>query len=158
MQSIIRRPLRAAPLLAVPLALLVSLALFTAPAVAQTGTIQGRVTTAGSGDPVLGARVALVGTNVGTQTDDDGRFVLLNVPVGTQQLQVLLIGYAMGTLQLRVRPGVVTPATMELNTSVLRLDEIVVTGTAGQARRRQIPAVALTPPPAQPTSTIPAAP
>ena len=138
MQSIIRRPLRAAPLLAVPLALLVSLALFTAPAVAQTGTIEGRVTTASSGDPVQGARVALVGTNVGTQTDDDGRFVLLNVPVGTRRLQVLLIGYAMGTLQIRVRPGVVTPATIELNTSVLRLDEIVVTGTAGQARRRQI--------------------
>ena len=112
MQSIIRRPLRAAPLLAVPLALLVSLALFTAPAVAQTGTVQGRVTTSGDGDPVLGARVALVGTNIGTQTDDDGRFVLLNVPVGTQQIQVLLIGYAMGTLQLRVRPGVDCWCTM----------------------------------------------
>ncbi len=138
MQPIIRRPLRAAPFLATTLALLVSLALFTASAVAQTGTIEGRVTSAGSGDPVTGARVVLVGTNVGTQTDADGRFVLLNIPVGTQQLQVLLIGYAMGTLRVSVRAGVVTPATMELNTSVLRLDEIVVTGTAGQARRRQI--------------------
>ena len=128
---------RAAPIVAA-LALVVGLVLITAPAAAQTGTIEGRVTSAGSGDPVEGAQVAIVGTSIGTRTGADGRFVLLNVPAGTSQLQVLLIGYAMGTVRLNVRPGVITTANIELRTSVLRLDEIVVTGTAGQARRREI--------------------
>ena len=127
----------AAPIVAA-LALVAGLVLVTAPAAAQTGTIEGRVTAGASGDPVEGARVAIVGTSIGTRTGADGRFVLLNVPAGTSQLQVLLIGYTMGTVRLNVRPGVITTANIELSTSVLRLDEIVVTGTAGQARRREI--------------------
>ena len=111
---------------------------FAAPASAQTGTIEGRVTQGSTGEPLVGAQVAVVGTNIGGRTDDDGRFVLLNVPSGSTQLRVLLIGYAMGTLQLNVTAGSVTTANVQLSTSVLRLDEIVVTGTAGGARRREV--------------------
>ena len=108
---------RAAPIVAA-LALVMGLVLVTAPAAAQTGTIEGRVTAAASGDPVEGARVAIVGTSIGARTGADGRFVLLNVPAGTSQLQVLLIGYAMGTVRLNVQPGVITTANIELRTSV----------------------------------------
>ena len=111
---------------------------FAAPVSAQTGTIEGRVTQGSTGEPLIGAQVAVVGTNIGSRTDDDGRFVLLNVPSGSTQLRVLLIGYAMGTLRLNVTAGSVTTANVQLSTSVLRLDEIVVTGTAGGARRREV--------------------
>ena len=118
-------------------ALFAIMMVLSAPASAQTGTIEGRVTQR-SGEPLAGAQVALVGTNIGARTDDDGRFVLLNVPAGRTQIRVLLIGFTMGTIDLAVIAGSVTTANVELNTSVLRLDEIVVTGTAGQARRREV--------------------
>ena len=120
------------------LALVLGLVLTSAPAQAQTASVEGRVTTASTGDPVEGAQVSIVGTNVGTRTDADGRFVLLNVPAGNQQIRVLLIGYAMGSVTFTVRPGQTNTANIQMQASVLRLDEIVVTGTAGQARKREI--------------------
>ncbi len=128
---------RAAPSV-VGAAVFAMLMVLSAPASAQTGTIEGRVTQSRSGEPLIGAQVAVVGTNIGARTDDDGRFVLLNVPAGRTQIRVLLIGFTMGTVELGVTAGSVTTANVELNTSVLRLDEIVVTGTAGQARRREV--------------------
>ncbi|GBD33564.1 TonB-dependent receptor SusC [bacterium HR33] len=115
---------------------LAALVLAPAVALAQTGTVEGRVTAVGGG-PIAGAQVTVEGTNLGTRTDEDGRFTLL-VPAGTQTIRVLAIGYRVGTLQIRVVPGQTTTANLELNRSVLRLDEVVVTGTAGETRRREL--------------------
>jgi TonB-linked SusC/RagA family outer membrane protein len=119
-------------------ALAVGLALSAAPALAQTGTVEGRVTAAATGDPIAGAQVIMVGTNIGARTDADGRYVLLNVATGGQQVRAAAIGYAMMTVQFNVQAGIVNTADFQLNTSVLRLDEVVVTGTAGQARKREV--------------------
>jgi TonB-linked SusC/RagA family outer membrane protein len=107
------------------------------PAQAQTGTVQGQVTAASTGRAIEGARVSVVGTSIGTVTDADGMYVLLNVPPGSRQLQISAIGFSMGTLALDVTTGTTT-ANAEVTASVLRLDEVVVTGTAGQARRREV--------------------
>ena len=111
--------------------------LAAAPMEAQTGTVEGRVTAATSNRPIEGAQVTLVGTNLGTTTGQDGRYVLLNVPTGVQQLRIAAIGYTIGTIGITVTAGVNT-ADAALTTSVLRLDEVVVTGTAGSARKREI--------------------
>jgi hypothetical protein len=114
------------------------LALVVAPLAGQTGTVNGRVTVTGTGDPIVGAQVTLVGTNIGTETDANGEFILLNVPVGRQQIRVAQIGYRVGLLELNVQSGSITAETIQLTRTVLRLDEVVVTGTAGQARRREV--------------------
>ncbi len=115
-----------------------ALALFVPPALAQTGTVEGRVTVQGTGEPITRAEVRILNTDIGTQTNDDGEFVLLNVPVGRQQLRVAQIGYRMGLLELNVRPGINEAQEVQLGVTVLRLDEVVVTGTAGGARRREV--------------------
>lgn len=120
-------------------ALVVALgATLVAPALAraQTGTVEGRVTAQGGG-PLAGAQVTVEGTSIGTRTGDDGRFSLL-VPAGARSIRVLAIGYKVGTLQVNVVPGGTTTANLELTRSVLRLDEVVVTGTAGETRRREL--------------------
>ena len=115
------------------------LAALSAPMVAQqTGTVSGRVVAAGTNRPLQNAQVAVVGTNIGTQTGADGRYTLLNVPSGRTQIRVSAIGYAVGTVQLTVVAGQTATADVSLSTSVLRLDEVVVTGTAGAARKREI--------------------
>jgi TonB-linked SusC/RagA family outer membrane protein len=114
------------------------LALVVAPLAGQTGTVNGRVTVTGTGEAIVGASVMLVGTNIGTETDENGEFVLLNVPVGRQQIRVAQIGYRVGMLELNVQSGSITAEAIQLTRTVLRLDEVVVTGTAGQARRREV--------------------
>jgi TonB-linked SusC/RagA family outer membrane protein len=115
-----------------------AIAFFAPAALAQTGTVEGRVTVQGTGEPIANAEVRILNTNIGTTTNENGEFTLLNVPVGRQQLRVAQIGYRMGLLELNVRPGVSETQEIQLSVTVLRLDEVVVTGTAGQARRREV--------------------
>ena len=66
----------------------------TAAAQAQQASVTGRVTEAGSGTPISDAQVFIVGTNLGGLTNQDGRYLLRNVPTGTQQLRVIRVGYS----------------------------------------------------------------
>src|SRR2546427_7810962 len=105
---------------------------------AQTGTIEGKVTAVSSGEPIAGAEVAIPGINLGARTDADGSFKLLNVPVGLRELRILAIGYKVVTLRLTVSADSASTVTVQLAPSLLQLDAVVVTGTPGQARVREI--------------------
>ncbi|HEY3280201.1 MAG TPA: TonB-dependent receptor [Gemmatimonadales bacterium] len=108
------------------------------PLAAQTGTVEGAVTVAATGEPIAGAEVTVSGTNLGTRTGPDGRFSLLNVPEGFRDIRVLAIGYKVATLKVTILADQTTQANVALTTSVLQLDAVVVTGTAGQARVREV--------------------
>ncbi|HXI97484.1 MAG TPA: SusC/RagA family TonB-linked outer membrane protein, partial [Gemmatimonadaceae bacterium] len=105
---------------------LLLLVLFSASAFAQTRRVSGRVTVEGSGEPIVAASVNVVGTSVGTYTDDQGRFSL-NVPDGPTTLRVRRIGYTQKTLAV---PAGATDANIALARDVLQLETQVVTGTA----------------------------
>ncbi len=105
---------------------------------AQTGTIEGKVTSVTTGEPIVGAEVSLVGITIGTRTGPGGTFTLLNVPAGPRELRVLAIGFKVATAHLVVLPDQSTTTTLQLAPSVLQLDAIIVTGTPGQARVREV--------------------
>jgi TonB-dependent starch-binding outer membrane protein SusC len=119
-------------------AITVGLSFGARPLAAQAGTVQGAVTAATTREPIVGAEVTVGGTNLGTRTGADGRFTLLNVPEGSREIRVLAIGYRVATLQITVAADQTTPANVALTTSLLQLDAVVVTGTAGQARVREV--------------------
>src|SRR5216117_4599220 len=119
-------------------AILLGLSLGVRPLAAQTGTVEGTVKAAVTGQPVAGAEVTIGGANIGTRTGTDGRFSLLNVPAGPREIRVLAIGYKLGTLRVTVTADQTTPADVALTASILQLDAVVVTGTAGQARVREV--------------------
>ena len=106
--------------------------------VAQTGTIEGVVTASVTNDPVATAEISIVGMNIGTRTGADGRFILVNVPVGLREIRVLAIGYRAASLRVTVAADTTSQVTFHLTASVLQLDAVVVTGTAGQARVREV--------------------
>ena len=108
------------------------------PAQAQTGEISGRVTDVVTGQPIDGALVTAVGTNVRAQTRMDGLYNLVGVPAGQQRVRVAIIGYATQTATVNVQSSLVTTVDFELNRSVISLDEMVVTGQAGAVSRREI--------------------
>ena len=66
-----------------------------------TQTIRGTVVDAVTGYPLIGATVILEGTQppVGTITDIDGNFVIKNVPVGRQSIEISYIGYLPGKVE-----------------------------------------------------------
>ena len=105
---------------------LLLLVLFSASAFAQARRVSGRVTVEGSGEGVAAASVNVVGTSLGTYTDDQGRFTL-NVPDGPVVLRVRRIGYTQKALTV---PAGATDANLALSRDVLQLETQVVTGTA----------------------------
>ena len=112
--------------------------LITTPVLAaQGGTVTGQVTDSRSGAPVGAVQVFIQALDLGGLSQQNGRYLLQNVPAGTHQLSVARIGYRTISQQITVGGG-----TVEQNFTIaiqaLALDEIVVTGTAGGTQRRAI--------------------
>lgn len=57
------------------------------------GTVKGRVLNSSTQEPIFGANILVVGTNLGSSTDLDGRFEIVGVPSGTYVLRITAIGY-----------------------------------------------------------------
>ncbi len=119
--------------------LMVSLAGVAARADAQggTGTIRGKVTNA-AGQPLPNAQVFIVGTPNGAQTGADGGFTIGRVPAGTVAVRARLIGYEASERSVVVAEGATATADFRLTPSAVSLDQVVVTGTAGSARKREV--------------------
>jgi len=104
----------------------------------QTGQITGQVTDARSGAPLAQVQVYIEGTGLGGLTRADGRYTIMNAPAGAHQILAQRIGMGLETREVTVVAGESTTVDFALVPQALGLDEIVITGTAGAARRREI--------------------
>src|ERR1043166_9416238 len=123
-QTFARRPLLALGLL-----------LASAGALAAQGIVSGRVTDQANGNPLVGARVIVVGTSLTASTNADGRYRIPGVPAGPVTLRASLIGYASSTHPVTVTNQETVTADFGLTLPPYSLDEIVVTATGDQAKR-----------------------
>ncbi len=57
------------------------------------GKIAGTIKDRHTGEPLPGATIRVLGTNIGTFTDEDGDYFLINLPPGDYTLQATLIGH-----------------------------------------------------------------
>ena len=99
--------------------LLMGLFLMVGGALAQT-KVSGTVVSQEDGDPIIGASVLVVGTNVGTVTNGQGKFTL-TLPQGRTQIRVTYVG--MQTQAVNAHDGMVVRLGLDANS----LDEVVVT-------------------------------
>jgi len=103
------------------------------PMLAQNFTVDGNVTSAISGEPLIGVNVVIKGTTSGTVTNIDGTYSL-NVP-GNSTLVFSSVGFL-------IQEVAVTSSTGTLNVSlqedVADLEEIVVTGLATSIKRSNL--------------------
>jgi TonB-dependent starch-binding outer membrane protein SusC len=104
----------------------------------STGTVTGLVRDAVNLAPLAGAQVSVEGTGIGGLVNNVGRFLLLNVPAGTHTLNVTMIGYSVGSQTVTVTAGGTATSDFTLREQALSLEGVIVTGTAGQARRREV--------------------
>jgi TonB-dependent SusC/RagA subfamily outer membrane receptor len=116
---------------------LVAMSLGT-PASAQTGSVTGRVVIEDTGAPMPSAQVFIVGTSRGSLTNSAGRFTIDQVPAGQIQVGVTVLGYAPVTRSVTVTAGAAATVNVSLRLQAVSLDAIVVTGTAGQTRVREV--------------------
>lgn len=88
------------------------------------GKIAGVVKDAKSGAPLAGAAVMIKGTSIGTSTDEDGEYFILNVPVGTHTVTASLIGYqTVMQTQVTVLLDLTTPVDFQLTSAPVELKE-----------------------------------
>jgi TonB-dependent SusC/RagA subfamily outer membrane receptor len=133
--SILRRSFMVA-LLVVPLTPTLLFALPAARKNPFAGIVRGRIVAVGTGAPIASAQVQLGGR--GAQTNDVGVFSFANVPAGAHTIEVRMIGFERYSRPLTVVDGQTTELAIELKRQALSLDQIVVTGTPGAARRREV--------------------
>ena len=105
------------------------------PAAAQTRTITGIITDAGTGQPLEGARVSVRGTTLTTTTSVGGTFTLGNVPPGNVVIAIRRIGHNYVDLPLAAGE---TQLHAALTRDPLHLSDVVVTGQATAVDRRNL--------------------
>jgi TonB-dependent starch-binding outer membrane protein SusC len=113
------------------------LVLGTRVAMAQTGTLAGRVTNALTGSPVA-AQLTVTGTSITAQSDADGRFRVTDVPITAREVRARGIGYQPTALTFSLVPNGTTTIVVAMTASTIELDAIVVTGAVGDTRRRAV--------------------
>lgn len=104
----------------------------------ETGRVVGRVTASATAQPLSGAQVYVEGLRIGTLSNADGRFIILNVPAGTHTVRVDLLGFAPAERQVTVAAGGSAAADFSLTETAIALEELVVTGTAAEVRAKEV--------------------
>src|SRR5688572_26871678 len=89
------------------------------------GSVTGRVVQSSTLRPLAGAQVSIPGTGIGALANNDGRFLLVNVPVGQHTVRVEIIGFGTQERSVTVTQGQSAALDFQLETQALGLDEIV---------------------------------
>lgn len=88
--------------------------------------IKGYILDRRSGEKLPYANVTVKGYPVGTSTDAEGYFILINPPEGADTLEVFYIGYKSRIIPLQDK-DLAKPLIIELNQAVLQTEAITVT-------------------------------
>lgn len=95
---------------------------------AQTsGRVSGTVVDQETGEPLIGANVLVVGTNWGAATDEDGEYMILNIPVGIYTLRATYMGYSPVEIQnVKVSIGLTTRLNFEMSSEALTTEGVTI--------------------------------
>jgi outer membrane receptor protein involved in Fe transport len=99
------------------------------------GTVVGTVRSAVTGEPLTAVTVRVEGTETGTLSDGQGRYILAGVPPGPQTLRAERLGFAAARVPLTVPAGGSVRQDILLAQSALQVEGITVTAdAAGRAQ------------------------
>ncbi|MDZ4709890.1 MAG: TonB-dependent receptor [Saprospiraceae bacterium] len=94
----------------------------------QTGTIQGIIQDQKLIEPLIGATVKIIGTELGSATDVDGFFSIERVPVGEYSIQISYVSFRTETLTgIKVESDKITQIKFDMVEESATLEEVVVT-------------------------------
>lgn len=105
-------------------------------AAAQQWRVSGTVLDAKTKEPLPYASVFVDQTTAGSNTNDDGEFVIDNVPVGTRELTVSFVGYT--TQHIAISPTSLQNVTVLLRPDERMLAEVVVKSKRDKPWQKQL--------------------
>lgn len=113
------------------IAVLLTMVVFIATAQQITQNITGKIKDNTTGENLIGANIILVGSfpTIGTISDNHGKFILENVPVGSVSLMISYIGYKTVEIQNReLRSGKQLEISIFMEEMIIVGDEVVISG------------------------------
>ncbi len=91
--------------------------------------VAGQVIDAETGDPLIGANILVAGTSYGAATDQEGRYEIANLPVGTYTIRVVMIGYTEAQKSgVRIFEDHSVSLDFRLQPKIIRLGSLLVWG------------------------------
>lgn len=97
------------------------------------GRIVGRVVDGSTAQPLSGVQVYIAGSERGTLTDMNGRYLILQVPPGTHDLVAEMLGFARKTVTgVTVEEGTTISLDVAMESEAIELDEITVSAAREQ--------------------------
>lgn len=100
----------------------------------NTGTVRGVVTDV-AGEALIGANVVLEGTTLGSATDIDGSYIVLNVPAGEYTVTVSYVSYKSASASATVTAGGSADVNFTLESDLLDLTAVVTTGVVNKGSK-----------------------
>lgn len=92
-----------------------------------TGKIAGKILDKETKEPLIGANIIIIGTNMGSAADVDGNYYIINIPPGVYEIKASSIGYTSMTFKnVRVSVDQTTTIDFELSTESIQINEVVV--------------------------------
>ncbi|MEX2116485.1 MAG: TonB-dependent receptor [Bacteroidota bacterium] len=126
------------PFLVRPTFLLILLFASVSLSIAQnqnTGQIAGLVKDDENRQGIPFVNMVIRGTQIGAATDEDGRYVIRNIPPGEYNLAVSAVGFKTTEVSVRIEPGTSLTQDFHLVHSMVELGEVLVYGASLRRER-----------------------
>lgn len=81
--------------------------------------------------------IVLKGTTIGTVSDENGQFRLMDIPEGNHIIVTSAIGYKPSKKEVAVKAGHTIEVNFHLQEDILGLEEVVITGDRNEKRRSE---------------------
>jgi TonB-linked SusC/RagA family outer membrane protein len=79
--------------------------------------------------------MVIAGTNLGALTNQSGRYLIQQVPLGEQEVRAILLGFGQQTQTITVAPGQTAVVDFSLSMSAIQLEGLVVNVATGREQR-----------------------
>ncbi|MBD3375848.1 TonB-dependent receptor plug domain-containing protein [candidate division KSB1 bacterium] len=86
--------------------------------------IRGRIVDSESGEPVAFANVFLKDTAMGSATDENGKFEIEDIPLGSFQFEIRHMGYESYSVELNLQSGKIIDREFKMKPDVLQLETV----------------------------------
>jgi len=107
---------------------------------AGSSTIKGEITDTRSGEPLIGANIMLSGTMLGSATDENGFYLISDVPIGSFTIMAMFIGYETIEKDIQVAADQEYIVNLALKASAIKLQETKVTAEKRKEKITNAPA------------------
>ena len=104
----------------------------------QKAYIYGNIIDAETLEPIPYANIFISNSSIGTASDKDGFFALLDLPPGRYEIIASVIGYELLKANVRILQNSKRNFRFEMYKHPIEMDEVVVRGKTSRKRRRQL--------------------